>query len=137
MKRSLLILFICSYYNCYAQTQSKIKQESAFNIESFAEINGFTDACPYTIEKAKRAIKQNSLTYVISIVFLGGSNLNSDMCKYFEAMYNVRFDYLGCTRTWDITNEDVKGYNQEIMDHLIKIHGERVKEDLKLIYVKN
>ena len=93
--------------------------------------------CPFTLHKAEEAIAKDSLVMVLfeSMMHTGPEpQFDENQVTAFESTYGVSLFSMGCVRLWDSADEDLYGYNELIMDHLIGKYGEAVKQDYKALY---
>ncbi len=83
--------------------------------------------CPYTVEKAKEAIVKDKLRIIVRTDFTGAWETEVDKTNDFLKKYNLVISYVGCVRSWNIEEEDISGFNKEIIDFLCLKYGLKVR----------
>lgn len=107
------------------------------NIESNSNYFFELPPCPYTIKTAKENIEKDSIVLVIEGGLTGFPKMDEHQLYYFSSKYNLAFDYVGCVKHWDNSNEDINGYNQVIMNYLKTKYGEKVTIEYNKIFVRD
>ena len=140
-----------SEINCeiYSEEKDSIDHDTSFirlkHIFELDSINPYVNSniidfelepCPYTIESAKKRIKDKYVSLVIHCAFLGCPDMDKGKRDRFMKKYKVEFEYLGCMISWDRKDEDTEGYNETMFRHLVQKYGEIVKADYEDIFIE-
>ncbi|NQX92968.1 MAG: hypothetical protein HRT74_12755 [Flavobacteriales bacterium] len=98
----------------------------------------FTESlCHFTKENAIKDVESDSLMLAVGIGFTGLTDSNKSRIERFQKDYLVEFQYIGCVRMCDPSEEDLSAYNKVVLDHLVERYGEVVMIDYNWIWEKD
>lgn len=135
-----LILFSTFFISIFLYSQDSdttVLSIEGLNLNKTKAVVFSTDTdSPYTLVKAKEAIEKDELVLVNLIGFSGAGNMNLKQAQIFAEKYNIQLESLGCVRFWDVEEEDIPGFNNEIINFLCLKYGLQVRIEFNDLHSK-